>query len=305
MSSTRPAPKNSLWLYVLLWLLALVLALASMVYQRSTGPTRPQRGSFTLAESSYEYSLPRSDWSVEKKEAAGVSLPDPGNGVEGRLHWRRYRTGDAFAELPLLHIRKDGEALLVGLLPAQPAAGKLEYFLTLAAPGGEFLQVPPPEVGTVVIRFKDFVPTGFLLPHVVLMALSILLGLRAGLSALFAPKTMRLWAGQTLLFITVGGMILGPIVQKYAFGEYWTGWPLGGDWTDNKALFMWLVWLVAVVFIGKRSRKREGWSRLAVGLATLAMMAVYLIPHSMGGSELDYDAVDRGITPSEAIRTGR
>ena len=34
------------------------------------------------------------------------------------------------------------------------------------------------------------------------------------------------------------------------------------------------------------------------------MTMVYLIPHSMGGSTLDYDAVDKGIDPKEAIKTG-
>ena len=44
----------------------------------------------------------------------------------------------------------------------------------------------------------------------------------------------------------IGGMILGPIVQKYAFGEYWTGFPYGGDFTDNKMLIMWLAWAIAM-----------------------------------------------------------
>ena len=34
----------------------------------------------------------------------------------------------------------------------------------------------------------------------------------------------------------LGGMILGPIVQKYAFGAYWTGIPFGHDLTDAKNL---------------------------------------------------------------------
>jgi hypothetical protein len=33
------------------------------------------------------------------------------------------------------------------------------------------------------------------------------------------------------------------------------------------------------------------------------MTGVYMIPHSMRGSELDYSAVDAGVHPSEAIGT--
>ena len=39
-----------------------------------------------------------------------------------------------------------------------------------------------------------------------------------------------------LLLLAVGGFILGPLVQNYAFGELWTGVPFGWDLTDNKTL---------------------------------------------------------------------
>jgi hypothetical protein len=104
--------------------------------------------------------------------------------------------------------------------------------------------------------------------------------------------------------MTVGGMILGPLVQKSAFGEYWTGFPFGGDFTDNKMLIMWVVWALALAIIGFKPKKKENISRAAVLGAALVMTVVYLIPHSMGGSTLDYDKVDQGIDPKEAIRTG-
>ena len=302
-SSTVNSRRGPLWLRSLLWLMALLLALGSMVYQKTTGPTYPQRGSFEMNGRTHDYSLLRSDESSRSSRDARVELPDPGQPAGGRIHWRRFPTEDPFVSAPLSReAGEDGEALLVGLLPAQPAAGKLEYFLSLESPGQAPLRIPDK---TVIIRFKDCVPTAILLPHVLLMALSILVGLRAGMGALFTPGSMRLWAWITLGTITVGGMILGPLVQKHAFGEYWTGWPLGGDWTDNKALFMWLAWLAAVLVMGRGSTGRPLRSRVAVLLATLAMMAVYVIPHSMGGSELDYSAVDQGLDPAEAIRTGR
>ena len=128
--------------------------------------------------------------------------------------------------------------------------------------------------------------------------------MKAGLNALFDPKKMRRCAIIAFIGMSIGGMVLGPIVQKYAFGEYWTGFPYGGDFTDNKMLIMWLVWVIALAIAGFKPKPKERLSRIAILLAAAVMSFVYLIPHSMGGSTLDYDKVDQGIHPSEAIKTG-
>ncbi|MEM8886079.1 MAG: hypothetical protein AAGD14_18585, partial [Planctomycetota bacterium] len=145
-------------------------------------------------------------------------------------------------------------------------------------------------------------------PHVIAMFLTILIGMRAGLSALFQPSTMKRYAWTTLIIMTCGGLVLGPIVQKYAFGAYWTGFPWGYDLTDNKLLVMWLVWLVACVWMGgkprKDGKKSVGLGRVGVLLASVVMVGVYLIPHSMQGSELDYEKLEQGVDPKDAIGTG-
>ncbi len=302
MSSPYSYSKESIWLRSALWLIAVALMLAAVVYQRGTGPTYPKKGEFASAGRSYGYDLIRSDWSEKTNKAARVILPDPGFG--GEMHWKRFRTDDAFKVQRLVSETEDGKPVLVGYLPAQPAAGKLEYFVVMKAPEGDIL-IPGEVEGNVVIRFKDHVPIGFLAPHVIMMFFAVLIGMRAGLAAVLAPSGMRLWAWVSLAGMTVGGMILGPIVQKYAFGDYWTGWPFGGDWTDNKMLVMWLAWVFAVSIIGFKPRRRDGISRAVVVVAALAMTGAYLIPHSMGGSELNYEAVDEGVDPAEAIRTGK
>jgi hypothetical protein len=200
---------------------------------------------------------------------------------------------------------KPEEPSLVGLLPAQPAAGKLEYRIELYGSSNESVEIPGLGEDNVVIRFKDHVPTSILLPHILMMFFAVLIGMRAALAAMFAPSGMRIWSWTALIGMTAGGMVLGPIVQKYAFGDYWTGWPFGGDWTDNKMLIMWLSWVVAAAFIGTKPRAKDLFNRIIVIVATLVMMSVYLIPHSMGGSELDYEQVDQGIDPSDAIQTGK
>ena len=84
----------------------------------------------------------------------------------------------------------------------------------------------------------------------------------------------------------------------------WTGFPLGYDLTDNKTLIMWLAWIAAMAAIVIWKKKSELTSRLLVIAACVVMVWVYLIPHSMRGSELDYSKLQEGADPTGAIVTG-
>jgi hypothetical protein len=278
-----------------------VLAVALMVgaagYQRFTGPSYPATGTFQVAGRTHEYRLVRN---APTTRDARVAIPDPGEGATATLVYKRFRTEDDFVEAPT--VAADGE--LVGWLPAQPPAGKLEYFLILDAPTGR-VPIPDESHGNIVIRFKDPVPLYVLLPHIAMMFFAMLIGVRAGLAAIFSPEPMRRLAWVSLVVMTVGGLVLGPIAQKYAFGAYWTGFPFDYDLTDNKVLLMWLVWVVACAFIGARPKEKEWPARLSVLAATLVMVIVYVIPHSARGTELDYELLEQGVPPSEALKSGR
>ena len=89
--------------------------------------------------------------------------------------------------------------------------------------------------------------------------------------------------GIALLFLIIGGFILGPIVQKFSFGQFWTGWPLGKDLTDNKVIF------ALIPFIAAWILRKKSYGRWLAILAAAVMLVVYLIPHSARGSELDYN----------------
>jgi hypothetical protein len=282
---------------ILLWILAVVLTVAAAGYQRFTGPSYPVGGSLEVAGQGYEYRLIRNTLTTE---AARVAIPDPGGDVTGALHFKRYRTDDGFTSQLLL--AENGE--LAGWLPVQPPAGKLEYFLTLRTPDG-VIRVPDSEAGNVIVRFKDRVPWYSLAPHIAMMFLALAIGMRAGLAAIFSPSPMRRLAWVTLAVMTVGGMILGPIAQKYAFGAFWTGWPFDYDLTDNKVLIMWLVWIAACGVIWLRARNDQRVSRAVVAISALVMVVVYLIPHSARGTEVDYELLDQGVPASEALRSGR
>ncbi len=280
---------------VILWILALLIMLAAATYQRRTGPTYPLDVTAEIAGRTVEVAMPRSGTT---DAPVTVTWPQQTDVERVWLVWNRYPSDDAPTRVAF---GDDGTAEL----PVQPAAGKLEYHLLVRTPDGEERRLPPGGERPI-LRYKDPVPLGALLPHVIMMFLSMLLGVRAALAALTGRDETRWLVPVTAIGLTLGGMILGPIVQKYAFGAYWTGWPLGGDLTDNKTLLMWVVWAVTAIVFAVRPHLRPRWTgRAMVLVATVVMLVVYLIPHSLRGSQLDYEALESGADPHEAIRTGK
>lgn len=277
------------------WGLALLVMLVAAGYQRRTGPTYPVKGELRVDGQTHAYELLTSH--VTNSDAP-VVVPAPGGSQPGTLFYRRYPTNDAFTPVPL-HV-EDGKA--VASLPAQPPAGKLEYFLRLETESGP-VRIPADSGSNIIIRFKGHVPLGVLLPHVLLMFLSMLVGVRAALAALFRTGEARALGWTTLGGLTLGGMILGPLVQKFAFGALWTGVPFGWDLTDNKTLLMWLAWLIACLV-----PELKGLARARRGLvlaASVVMLVVYLIPHSLAGSQLDYEQLREGVPAEDAVHSGR
>jgi len=281
MSTAEQNPRGG-WKSAVLWVLAAAIMFLAADYQERTGPTKEFKGSFRVGEEEVHFELVRSG---NTDAAAPVVVPDLGGVVSGQVFFKRYPTADPFTPLPMESVGGDLQALL----PIQPAAGKLEYYVVLETPDGP---QRIPEEGTLIIRYKDPVPIGVLVPHVICMFLALLIGVRTALGALFYPVGLRRLSWTTLGLMTVGGMILGPIVQNYAFGAFWTGWPYGYDLTDNKTLIMWLVWVGVVGVLRLRRPPRDWVPRSAILLAAVVMLAVYVIPHSLRGSELDYSQLD-------------
>ncbi len=281
MSNSEQSPKRA-WVSGILWVMAVIIMFAAADFQERTGPTKEFKGSYSFAGEDHAFELVRSG---NTDADAPVIVPDPGGGLTGQVYFKRYPTDDPFAPIPLESMAGD----LQGLLPAQLAAGKLEYYVVLESAEGS---IRIPEEDTLIIRFKDPVPLGVLVPHIIFMFIALLVGVRTALGAAFSPVGVRKLAWTTLGLMTVGGMILGPIVQKFAFGAFWTGWPFGYDLTDNKTLIMWIVWVAAAVVLAKRPSPKDWLPRGAVLLAAVVMMTMYLIPHSLRGSELDYSQLD-------------
>ncbi|HEX9970478.1 MAG TPA: hypothetical protein VGD14_00270 [bacterium] len=258
---------------ILLWIIAFLITISSAVYQRVTGPTHPKRGKVMLEETKISYKFLR-NYTVEKDAPVSIIVPDIA--ISGYVRYVRYKSHDEWQDIPL---QRDGDKL-AALLPHQPAAGKLAYFAYLKK-NDQTISLTGDE--PIILRYKGDVPAAILLPHVLIMFLAMLFSNRTLLEALDARgKAFRymLW---TIGLFFVGGLILGPAVQKYAFGAFWTGFPFGIDLTDNKTLIAMLGWIWAW-FKNRNEKDGRGW----IVFAAILMLAVYLIPHSVLGSELDY-----------------
>jgi hypothetical protein len=268
----------------MLWVLAVLLTTLGAVYQRVTGPTYAIRGRATIGTSQVSFKLLRTH---AGEGDADIRIVAPDADVDGVMEFRRYRSNDTMSERPL---ERQGDTL-VARIPHQPPAGKVMYQILLhkdeAAPVA--LTEEP-----VMIRFRGSVPAYAMIPHIVLMMCAMIWSTRAGLEAMAGrPKLLRLAIG-TIVLLFFGGLIGGPIVQKFAFGAFWTGWPHGHDLTDNKTAIALVFWLIALWRI-----RRNSYARAWAIAAALIVLAIFLTPHSLLGSELDYTKL-----PAQPVLTG-
>jgi len=267
-SNNKNIPKSTL-----IWILCVVFTLAIAYYQRTTGPSHTIRGKVEFAKETVKYKLIRTHGG---EEDALVKIPVTDTTIKAYCKFKRKNTGD---EWTIQEMHYDGENR-VAVLPHQPPAGKLEYFISLKKDDQEIVLTETP----VNIRFKGAVPAFVLVLHIAFIFMAMLFSTRTGIEAIFRGKNTYKYTLITMILFFVGSLIFGPIIQKYAFGAYWTGWPFGEDLTDNKALVAFIFWLVAFIVIS-RNRNNRIWAIIAA----IVFLISFLIPHSILGSEYDYE----------------
>ena len=261
------------------WILAILITLSAATYQRLTGPTYPLRGKIKIEDQQVSYKFTRSHGG-EGGQLVSLALPD--SGYHAVLKYTFYKSNKSWQFIEMKW--KNGE--FTAELPHQPPAGKLEYYIVIS---NESIKQSIPADRTVVTRFKGHVPSAILIPHVLFMFLAMMLSNVSALEAIANGKNLKLYTILTTLLLLAGGMILGPVVQKYAFGALWTGIPFGYDLTDNKTLFAMIGWLLAFIQVVRKENSQARWWIVA---AALLLLLVYSIPHSMMGSELDYQTME-------------
>ncbi|NQV14073.1 hypothetical protein HQ531_01345 [bacterium] len=263
---------------LLLWALAIIITLSSVAWQRMTGPTHPVNGKNVLEGITISYHFPTSQNTGTNAEVE-LNMSKPG--LNPSLKWKRYKSNDEWRLSPFM--KMNGK--WVAHLPSQPPAGKIIYQVLLAPASGKSVSITEEPI---IIRFKGAVPASILFPHILFMFTAMLMASRTGLAAYVESPFALRYSLLTGLFLMLGGLILGPIVQKFAFDAYWTGWPWGHDLTDNKTAVAFLAWVLAVW-----RQKKTGNAKIWIISAAVITLAVYLIPHSALGSELDYTQMEQ------------
>lgn len=256
----------------LIWIFAFIFTVLIAGYQRRTGPSYPMDVKKEIGQKVIKAELIRT---YDGQDDAKVILKIADTSIKGKVQFRRFKSYDNWTMAPM--VRK-GDSLIASL-PHQDIAGKVMYFVTLIK-GNEEVQLND---NAAVLRYKGHVPMYILLPHILIIFLAMLFSTITGLEAITKGKNTLLYTWITLVTLLIGGLILGPIVQKFSFDVYWAGWPFGHDLTDNKSIVAFLFWVIALI-VQYKNRETKFWPILA----SIVLLVVFLIPHSMLGSEIDY-----------------
>ncbi|MCK9281671.1 MAG: hypothetical protein M0P71_13680 [Melioribacteraceae bacterium] len=262
---------------LILWLIAFIITVSSAIYQRLTGPTYPISGEAKISNSEIQFKLDRSHGG-EGDHIITIDVSD--KDIKGNLVWKRFKSHDQWENQEMVY--KEGK--LLGILPHQPPAGKIIYHIELSK-NNMAIHIPNDEQN--IIRFKGDVPIWILIPHVIVMFGAMLVSTRAGLEILNQQNSLDKLVAWTLALAILGGLIFGPIVQYFAFGALWTGVPFGWDLTDNKTLIAVIVWVIAWF-----KMKNSDNPYLVALIASVVMLIVFLIPHSVLGSEIDHTKIN-------------
>lgn len=275
---------------IILWLMAVLITITAAIYQRMTGPTNPKREEISLNDTLHKIRLIRSIGLDERSE---IKLSINDSTIKARVYYKRFKTDDEYQQAPFRYKEYPVDSFIMnrifgitrekGLfaaLPPQPPAGKIQYYIEFT---DKYCIKTLMKESPVIIRYKGGVPVWILTPHILLMFLAMLFSTASGLFAAFKMPVYKKYGTMTLYLLIAGGLIFGPIVQKYAFGEFWTGIPFGWDMTDNKLLITLFFWIGAVIM----NRKTE--KPFVTIIAAAVLLLVYSIPHNLFGSELDYN----------------
>lgn len=270
-----------------LWAIAVVLTVTMFGWQDRTGPTSPLDGAIRTPKGPVHFTFARSA-NVGTPLPLVLRDPLPPN-IRGEVAYRRHSSTDAWTVVPMrrgdFHFSRRGRSsTLRGLGATLPGlrerAGKYEMLIRVDDGGGTFRSVTGKR--PVYARFKGAVPTWALVAHILAIFASMAIAIRTVLETATNGHYKRLLYA-TIVSLLLGGFVLGPLIQWYAFGVWWAGVPFGYDWTDNKVLVELAAWLGAAY--AHRNGRR---SRRAIYAAGVVTALVYFIPHSIFGSEYDY-----------------
>lgn len=181
-----------------------------------------------------------------------------------------------------------------GAIPPYSRGDKLEYYIEARTASDMVTRVPAKEKReSFVVTVKGRPNRYVLIAHVVFVFIALFFFIFCGYlsyralqhrrSLLYIPRIAFL--GTAAFF--VASIPLGMLVAYQTYGKPWTGFPVGGDLTDNKSLAILIYWTVcAVLYRGSLWRKDPSQDLLPmvtlpyVHLAgTVITVVLFVLPH--------------------------
>ena len=168
-----------------------------------------------------------------------------------------------------------------GSIPAMPRGTHMKYYIQATAGGTLDVRVPGEDTRTFAFYFKGTPNRGVLIAQVALMMLALFIFIMCGYLALKAIRDRKTrlqiprlaFLGGVVFFIS--SIPLRMIVQYQTYGRPWSGFPVGGDFTDNKSLAI-LLYFASATFLYRGSVFKRDPSRDLIKQAS-TLPYVYLL----------------------------
>ncbi|MFZ1946591.1 MAG: hypothetical protein WAW06_03535 [bacterium] len=203
-----------------------------------------------------------------------------------------YRSGGRPFQVSEMRLLEPGRYF--GAIPPHVRGDKLEYYIEARTASDIVVRVPAKQKAEgFVVSIEGRANRYLLGTHIAVIFVALFFFIFAGYlsyqalqhrrSLLYIPRVAFL--GTAAFFIA--SIPLGMAVAYQTYGKIWTGFPVGGDLTDNKSLAILIYWAVcAVLYRGSLWRKDPSHDFLPmvtlpyVHLAGAAITVVlFLLPH--------------------------
>ncbi|MBI4657180.1 MAG: hypothetical protein HY746_10630 [Elusimicrobia bacterium] len=256
---------------ILFWVLSVILAVFFAVFQRFTGPSYQVSGKIKINSEEIKYKLPRT--CTTGKSDCFIKI-QAGNGIPAVMFFKKHVPYEPY-DFDFVEMERQ-DRFLISIIPDQPPAGKIEYYLEFYDKDRNSRRLPSKNI---ILRFKGHVSPFILIPHIFLMFAFMILSVRIFIGCFSGDFDLKKWTKINILILIFGGFIFGGLTQLHAFGKFWTGIPLGHDLTDNKTLVVFVFWIFALISLYK-SKTPKQW----IVLAFIFTLLAYFIPHSLLGT---------------------
>lgn len=220
---------------------------------------------------------------------AEITAGPPGSRITAFIFYRADGRPYQFSEMSPLEGGR-----FFGAIPPHARGEKLAYYIEARTASDMVTRVPAKEKREgFVVTVKGRPNIYLLIAHIVFVFVALFFFVFSGYlayralqhrrSLLYIPRIAFL--GTAAFFLA--SIPLGMLVAYQTYGQLWTGFPVGGDLTDNKSLAILVYWAVcAVLFRGSLWRKDPSQDLLPmvtlpyVHLAgTVITVLLFLLPH--------------------------